>query len=348
MGDKEIAGTRLPGDARPRTRFPGISSRAYEHPADRAALVALRRLYGLEGFVKKFRGSFPDRVVRMEHLASAVRTSDRQFARIHCTVREAARILDFDRPPEVYVQQSHVVNAFTIGMNQPFVVLTTALVDLMDADELTFVIGHELGHALSGHSVYRTIAFYLVRAGALMTSLPLAGIGLQAVHAALGEWMRKSELSCDRAGLLVTQDRDACLRALMKLAGGSHLEEMSVEEFLRQAAEFERAEDIRDSLVKLLLTQDSSHPLAVVRVSELNRWAKGEDYRDILSASYPLRRDDGTATVRSEVRDTTNSYMETFKQSADPLITMARDFASSTADARDRALDAARRKLPGS
>ncbi|MFD9430894.1 M48 family metallopeptidase [Streptomyces sp. NPDC060002] len=348
MGDKRTAGAELPADAHTRTRFPGISSRAYEHPADRAAMVALRKLHGLDGVVRKFSGSFPERVVRMEHLASAVRTSDRQFARIHSSVLEAARLLDFDRPPEVYVQQSNVVNAFTIGMNQPFVVLTTALVDLMDADELTFVIGHELGHVMSGHSVYRTMAFYLVRAGALVTALPLAGIGLQAVQAALGEWMRKSELSCDRAGLLVMQDRDACLRALMKLAGGSHLEEMSVEEFLRQAAEFEGAEGIRDSFVKLLLTQDSSHPLAVVRVSELNRWASGDDYRGILSASYPLRRDDGSVAVRSEVRDTANSYMETFRQSTDPLLTMVRDFAASTADAGDRALDAVRRKLPGS
>ncbi|MFI2426009.1 M48 family metallopeptidase [Streptomyces sp. NPDC018955] len=347
MGDKRIKGAEPPVDTRTRTRFPGISSRAYEHPADRTALVALRKLHGVDGLVRKFRGSFSDRVVRMEHLASAVRTSDRQFARIHRGVREAARILDFDRAPELYVQQSAAVNAFTIGMNEPFVVLTTALVDLMDDDELRFVIGHELGHAMSGHSVYRTMALYLLQAGALMTSLPLAGIGVQAVQAALTEWMRKSELSCDRAGLLVLQDREACLRALMKLAGGSHLEDMDVEEFLRQAAEFERAENLRDSFAKFLLTRNSSHPLAVVRVSELNRWAAGDDYRTILSGSYPLRRDDGTASVRSQARGTATSYLETFRQSTDPLLTLVRDLASSTADVGDRALDVVRRHRSG-
>jgi hypothetical protein len=33
---------------RSRVRLPGISSRAYEHPADRSALVALRKLSGFD------------------------------------------------------------------------------------------------------------------------------------------------------------------------------------------------------------------------------------------------------------------------------------------------------------
>ena len=75
---------------------------------------------------------------------------------------------------------------------------------------------------LSGHAVYRTMLFHLARLTARAVWLPLGYWGLRAIVAALEEWQRKSELSCDRAGLLVGQDSDAALRALMKSAGGPH------------------------------------------------------------------------------------------------------------------------------
>jgi len=37
---------------RGRIRFPDISSRAYEHPADRGALVALRAIPGFDSVLK--------------------------------------------------------------------------------------------------------------------------------------------------------------------------------------------------------------------------------------------------------------------------------------------------------
>ncbi|GAA2918145.1 hypothetical protein GCM10020221_12980 [Streptomyces thioluteus] len=297
--------------------------------------------------MKKFQGAFPERAVRMETLGEAVRTGDRQFRRIHRAMREASRVLDLDRPPELFVRLDREVNACTIGMDRPFVVLTSGLLELMDAEELRFVIGHELGHAMSGHAVYRTIAHYLAGAGRMLSSVPLGGIGLQAVQVALDEWMRTSELSCDRAGLLVVQDRDPCLRALMKLAGGAHLEDMDIGEFLRQGAEFERGEDLRDSVVKYLISRPRSHPLAVVRVAELDRWSRGAGYRSVLSGDYALRRDDAKASVGRELRATGVSYADRFRRSTDPLLVMVRDLAASAAQAGDHVLGAVRRGPDG-
>jgi Zn-dependent protease with chaperone function len=336
-GDRQLA---VPG----RARFPGISSRAYEHPADRTALVALRKLHGIDTAIKKFQSMFSERVIRMEHLGTTVRTSDRQFARIHQMLRDAADVLDLDRVPEMYVRQTPVVNAYTMGMNEPFIVLTTGLVDLMSPEELRFCVGHELGHAMSGHSLYQTIAFYLIALGSMAASVPLGGIGLQAIQAAFGEWMRKAELSSDRAGLLVTQDRDTCLRALMKLAGGAHLEEMNVEEFLIQAAEFGHVGDVRDSLIRFALTQDQSHPLSVVRVGELNRWALGPEYGDVLAGTYPLCSQDASASVTQGVRESVSIYKTQAKNASDPLIANVKDFGSSIRGKGQRMIGPIRRR----
>jgi Zn-dependent protease with chaperone function len=304
-----------------RLRFRGISSRAYEHPADAAALGALRKLRGLDIAVKKFQSLFPERIIRMEHLGASVRTSDRQFGRLHAMVRDAAGVLDLPRVPELYIKQSADLNAYTIGMAEPIVVLHTALVDLLDADELRFIVGHELGHAMSGHCMYHTIARHLVVLGAMAASVPLGGIGVQVLLAALGEWSRKSELSSDRAGLLVGQDRPAALRALMKLAGGSHLHEMDVDEFMLQAAEYARVGDVRDTVARVILARESSHPLVVVRVAELDTWARGEQYAAALSGDYPLRDEDRTASLTQGVRVSAADYGRHLKNATTPMLT---------------------------
>ena len=70
---------------------------------------------------------------------------------------EVGRVLDVDELPEVFVVNNPITNAMTIGMDKPIIVLNSALFDLLDEEEMRFVIAHELGHALSGHAVYRTL-----------------------------------------------------------------------------------------------------------------------------------------------------------------------------------------------
>ena len=63
----------------------------------------------------------------------------------------------------------------TIGMDKPIIVLNSALLDLLDEEEMRFVIAHELGHALSGHAVYRTLLLRLIApGGGLRTPSPAA------------------------------------------------------------------------------------------------------------------------------------------------------------------------------
>ncbi len=103
---------------RRRARFPGISSRAYEHPADRTALVALRRLEGFDVVLRKLAGVFRERSVRLLFLASAVRVGPTQFRHLHDTVQDAAATLDLPEPPELYVVHDPRVQAYTLGVDR--------------------------------------------------------------------------------------------------------------------------------------------------------------------------------------------------------------------------------------
>lgn len=224
-----------------RQRFPEISTRAWEHPADRSGLVAMRKLSGFDDVLKKLAGLVSERSVRLMFLATAVKTSERQFPELYDMVRDAAYVLDLEKVPDLYVSQDPKVNAYCIGMETPVIVVTTGLVELMDEEELRAVIGHEVGHAMSGHAVYQTMLLILTNLATRVAWIPLGNLAIMALITALKEWFRKAELSSDRAGLLAYQDLQASMRALMKLVEAARMAEMNVDAFLEQAAEYDRA-----------------------------------------------------------------------------------------------------------
>jgi Zn-dependent protease with chaperone function len=309
--------------ARRRVVLTGISSRAWEHPADRGALTALRELRGFDDLLKTLSGLWNERAWRLEFLGRAIRVDHRQHPRVHRLFAEGAATLDVSELPELYVEQSAELNASCVGMARPFIVVTSRSVDLYDDDELRYVLGHELGHLLSGHAVYRTMMLMLTRLAAF---LPFGSIVLRAIAYGLYEWWRKAELSADRAGLLAGQDPAAALRAHMKLAGGGDLREIDTAAFLEQAAEYDRGGDLRDSLIKLRMLIGLTHPLPVARAADLRNWVDNGSYRQILSGDYPRRDDDREASVGADVKEAAEEYRRDFNRSEDPLAGLVRRF----------------------
>jgi hypothetical protein len=321
---------------RSRKRFPDISSRAYEHPADRTALVALRKIDGFDMLLRKLSGFIDERKIRLSLLADGVKVGDLQFPRLQAMLQDAVDVLDIGFMPEMYVVQNPVPNAFTIGMDRPTIVLTTGLYELMDEEEMRFVVGHEAGHVLSGHAVYRTMLFWLTNFAAKLSWMPIGKWGIDMFINALLEWFRKAELSCDRAGLLVEQDLDAAMRSLMKLAGGSHLAEMNPIAFLEQAREHEGGGGMRESILKLMSLRERTHPYTSIRALELTRWVEAGDYQRILGGTYPRRQDDPQASVREEAKAAAGQYKENFEKTTDPLLTKVRGFADEVAGVGSR------------
>ncbi len=315
-----------------RTVFPEISSRAWEHPADRTALTALRRLKGFDQVLKVLSAMLRERQHRLLYLASSAQVGPRQFADLDALLDECVLVLDAQVKPDLFVSQLPEVNAYTIGMDTPFIVVTSGMYELMTHDEMRFVLGHELGHALSGHAVYRTMLMHLMRLASSFGFIPLGGWALRAIVAALLEWQRKSELSGDRAGLLCAQDVDAAIRVELKLAGGKHLDKLDSQAFLAQAHEYERTGDMRDGLLKLLNLELRTHPFSVLRAAALTKWVDTGGYGAIMAGDYPRRSDDGSARLHEDVGAAARHYKDGFDQSDDPLIRGIRDGLGGIAD----------------
>ena len=119
----------------------------------------------------------------------------------------------------------------------------------------------------------------------------------------------------------------------MKLAGGSRLSELSHDAFHQQAREYDAVPDVREGLLKLLQLQGTTHPFAVVRFAELDRWADDGDYSDILAGNYPRREDDADTSMGDDFRAAAKSYQESWNRSADPLIGAVRGVAETAVGA---------------
>lgn len=317
-----------------RVRFPGISPRAYEHPVDRGALATLRAIPGFAQVLKAISGFYNERSERLMALASAIRVGPTQYPELDRLRNECAEALDISPVPNLFVERDPNVGAKTIGMDEPFIVLTTGAVELMDTEALRFVIGHEMGHVLSGHAVYRTMLIRLINLQMSLSWTPVSALGMRAIVAALKEWFRKAELSCDRAGLLCSQDPSVALRAHILSAGGIDPSKIDIPAFLQQATEYESVEDIRDSFLKLRNVEGMSHPLAVVRAAQLQKWAASEEYRAILAGDYLRRDDDGpTSSWSEDVKSAAKSYKDSFATSADPLIKVFSDVGEAVSGA---------------
>lgn len=319
---------------RPRQRFPEIAAVSWEHPADRAALQALRAIPGFDDVVRKvisFLGG--ERGIRLLFQGNAVRAGAAQFPKLWTLQTEVAGTFDWPKVAELYVSQTPVFNAGAYGVDDPFIVVHSAALEMLDDDELRVLLAHEMGHVVSGHALYRTIAEILLSIG--LSALPiLAGIALFPIRLAILEWARKSELSADRAGLLGSQDVVASQRLFMKMAGGTRGQinsgQLSVDAFMAQANEYLGSKEGFDAVYKILNTLALTHPMNTIRAAELQQWVSSGDYERIVRGEYVRRGQQQERPLADDLSAAGSHYAAE-----------AREFAGAVAEAARRAAERA-------
>jgi Zn-dependent protease with chaperone function len=300
-----------------RTQLVQISSRSWEHSADRAALNTLRAIPGFDEVVRKVAGFFGERGIRQLFLGDAVKVSASQRPKLNAMWTEVLETLDWPERPELYVTQTPIVNAMAVGFDKPFVVVNSGMLETLDDEELRAVLGHELGHIMSGHPTYTTIAIIILYFG--VSNLPfLAAVAILPFQLALLEWYRKSEFSADRAGLLSVQDLNTVMSTEMKLAGGREYgDTLRVEEFTRQAEQYETGGDAWDTVLKIMNTVMRTHPMHTVRAAELLRWHRAGGYDKILAGDYIRRGQEGDDHLRQDYADAAGYYSQKTRETAE-------------------------------
>jgi Zn-dependent protease with chaperone function len=304
----------------------------------------LRRTGGLNEVVKILVGGTTERAIRLLHVSSSVKVTENQFTRVKHVLDRVVDILDWPSTPAVFVSNNPFFSAGAYGVREPFIVLNSALLRALDDDELYCVVAHEVGHIMSGHSVYKTALWMLMKFS--LGALPIASILVKPLPLvmALREWDRKSELSADRAALLALQSERENYNVLMKMAGSEDLSQMNVNDFFLQAWEYDNQKTLLDSVYKLLNTIDESHPFPVIRLQELRSWAASGQYQSILDGAY-VRRGAETGSAGNDVKQGFEYYKSALEQSDDPIVKAVKNVGESLGKAAEGLRDSLKDRL---
>ncbi|HTV53585.1 MAG TPA: M48 family metallopeptidase [Terriglobia bacterium] len=269
--------------------FPDISYESFVYPGDEEALSALKAVPGAPALLTYMQRHLTEEVSFLEHNQQMIRATAHCYSSLHQLVVQCAKILSCP-VPDVYIQNNPVMNAETSGHRHTHLVLNSSLIESMTADEVSFVIGHELGHIKCGHSLYRQLGSILLdNWNNVVGQIPVPGLDLLRIPLVLAywEWFRRAELSCDRAGLLCLQRIDPALTALGKLAGQirGFEDQFDVESAISQTAAHQEVGKLA-RIISISNNLERTHPFIPDRLKQLQAYSRSTEYKDVLGGHY--------------------------------------------------------------
>ena len=255
-----------------------VNPAEFIHPEDAEALRQMEEITGFPTLVKKFMSLGLERLQYGLNLANSIRLSPKQLPKLYAHLPPICEKLGIP-VPEFYLQMSPVPNAWTFGDTRVYITITSAIVELLSDEELDAVIAHECGHVACRHVLYHSLAHWLAVG---MDAFGLLGKVAMPIQLAMHYWERRSELSCDRAASIVTSP-ETVTRVMARLAGGpvALTKEVDPDEWARQADEYEAIcrENTWDKLLQCSAVMNADHPFTAVRVREILKWGRSEQYK---------------------------------------------------------------------
>jgi hypothetical protein len=137
-------------------------------------------------------------------LANALRINENMVPKIHHLIMQARENAKILQEIHGFVYPSHEVQASVSGEPNGSVLLaiSSSAVRMLSHDELSFVIGHEMGHVAYGH-----------------IGMPVHLVPEEPSEEFL-ELQRAAEISADRVGYLQAKSLDTAVTAMAKMASG--------------------------------------------------------------------------------------------------------------------------------
>lgn len=257
-----------------------ITPSEFIHPEDAAALRQMENIPGFPALVKKILALGYEQLQYGMNMASNIRLSKSQLPDLYKHLPPICQKLGIEEP-EFYLQMNPIPNAFTFGDSKIYITVTSGLVEMMDDEELDAVLAHECGHILCHHVLYNSVAKLLLSGASYLGILGSLSVPIQI---AMFYWSRKSELSCDRCGSIITSP-EVVARVMARLAGGPKniTKGINMQEWARQADQYDeiRTGKLWDKTLQLYVTMGLDHPLNAVRVREILKWGESVQYKSL-------------------------------------------------------------------
>jgi len=243
---------------------------------DRDAFIEFEQDPGIQAAYDQYKENCPNISARKGLLKSSMKLTEKLAPTVYAIGNACKAVLGLECEIEFYVYQDNQFNAccYPPDGKRLYIMLTSSLLEKFDDDELSFVIGHEIGHVLFNHIKY------------FPKALLHHGEGhLSPIHAMkLFAWGRAGEITADRVGLLCCKDFNVAARAFFKLSSGVTSDSLSfnLDEYVSQFVDLnaEMAQDTIDPS-----DWYSSHPFSPLRIKALEIFQRSETYGSLAGIS---------------------------------------------------------------
>lgn len=249
------------------------------HPDDAKALDLLQRIKSVNLLARKAMEFGYERLYRGENLGEMIKVGPENFPRVHASLVQVTSMTGCTFP-ELFIYNSPWMNAYTYGDANPFIAISSAIVDRMDDQELKCILAHECGHILCRHTLYTTALAIIENLGAALQLVTEAAF--LPILATLRYWSRCSELSADRCAAAVVGE-EVFQKTLLELTCGLHSVQGSPYQLVDQAKDYQRLESdsFWDRLQQKARILFYTHPQMCYRALEVDRWKHSWQYRKI-------------------------------------------------------------------
>lgn len=206
------------------------------------------------------------------------------YSELHGILTSVAKTLDWDNVPDVSITWAYDISMGTEGAKFSRITALSGAVDLLEDDELSFLIGYEIGHIIAGHKPFHNVLITLYTP--LMKMIPNAEIWMSLLRPMLLQWYRTSDYTADLVGLLACLDINVTLKTMIKMSGlpKRFYDKINTDSILKQAVEFERKnQNLAEGLIQNLSINTVCAPWIDVRAAKLYQWYKSGAYTKIIN-----------------------------------------------------------------
>lgn len=195
--------------------------------------------------------------------------------------KEVQEKLQFEEPIDFYITNSPELNAFALSRSHEktshLVNLNSGLVEKLNNDELKFVIGHELGHLISGNArISMLLQFVYPR----VEKTPLI------LQHKVSLWNKLSELTADRFGFIACPDIGRVLSNFFKLSSGLDPERIH----FNPAAYSKKNRETLEYFKTHAAGNMTSHPINPIRIRAVELFGESELFKK-MENNEPLETD---------------------------------------------------------
>ena len=227
----------------------------------------------------------------------ALKVGPNQFPDIYEQTVDCARRLGIGIPT-VFVKPDTELNAITYAIEDdaPIIVFYSGLMERLTPGEIKAVIGHECGHIHNNHGIFTIAAEIIINlaTGLVPGVKQITGLLTLPLQLALKAWSRAAETTCDRAGVICSDDIRDNFTAQAKFMYGAMFSrsDVNIDVLLKQYDTL-RATPVR------MLELAHTHPLSIRRIFAMKEFAES----DLLYKWRPEWKTPGMKTVGKQELD---------------------------------------------